>query len=119
MTWLKHMEEQCGRLLRGGIDFRGFCWYPSIDCTDWSAACTKLTGVVDPQGIWSLDASRWQRSTTELSRYYAGLAAGAITWRELPAYAFSPQLSEGLRGYMKLMRHWPEWIELESEPLAA
>ena len=50
LTWLKFMEEECERLAAIYTDFRGFCWYPSIDSTDWSNFCRKASGVVDPQG---------------------------------------------------------------------
>jgi hypothetical protein len=33
LTWLKFMEEQCEQVA-ADTDFRGFCWYPSIDSTD-------------------------------------------------------------------------------------
>ena len=66
LTWLKFMEEQCETLARE-LDFRGFCWYPSIDSTDWCHLCTKATGTVDPQGIWRLDRNRWKRHASEVA----------------------------------------------------
>ena len=78
ITWLKFMEEQCEELVAEGTDFRGFCWYPSIDSTDWSNCCTRYTCEVDPQGIWWLDPARVIRHESELSRVYAGLAQGQL-----------------------------------------
>jgi len=109
LTWLKFMEEQCEELVENGADFRGFCWYPSIDSTDWCNCCTKVCKAVDPQGIWYLDDSRWERHGSELSHYYSQLAKGHVTSKDLPAYWFSPPLDEQLRGYTRLMRHWEEW----------
>jgi beta-glucosidase len=103
LTWLKFMERECEELVRRGIDFRGFCWYPAIDSTDWSNCCTKCTRIVDPQGIWGLDQNRWQRHTSELSYFYAQLAQHRITSLELPSYSLSPPLQTVLRGYSKLI----------------
>jgi beta-glucosidase/6-phospho-beta-glucosidase/beta-galactosidase len=76
IAWLKMMEAECEELAVRGRDFRGFCWYPSIDTTDWWNACTQATGVTDPQGIWSLDPKTMQRVDTELSEFYTSLAKG-------------------------------------------
>jgi beta-glucosidase/6-phospho-beta-glucosidase/beta-galactosidase len=106
LTWLKFMEEQC-EALASQVDFRGFCWYPSIDSTDWCHLCTKATGTVDPQGIWGLDEDRWNRHASELSEYYIRLARGLIRSADIPAYGFSPDTAKGLSGFEKLMSHWP------------
>ncbi len=103
ITWLKFMEEQCEELVAQGTDFRGFCWYPSIDSTDWSNCCTKCTCEVDPQGIWWLDAERIRRHESELSCIYARLAQGLITSKNIPAYDFGPDLNRRMRGYKPLM----------------
>lgn len=108
VTWLKFMEEQC-ELVASRIPFEGFCWYPSIDSTDWCNLCTKATGTVDPQGIWGLDAFRWNREESELSEAYASLAQGLIHSRDLPAYRFSPAVAREVHGYGALMSHWPIW----------
>ncbi len=107
LTWLKFMEEQCETLAEG-IDFRGFCWYPSIDSTDWCHLCTKASGIVDPQGIWGLDEQRWHRVPSELSQAYSALARGSKRAADLPAYRFSPNAVYGLGSYEPLMSHWPE-----------
>jgi beta-glucosidase/6-phospho-beta-glucosidase/beta-galactosidase len=109
LTWLKFMDEQCHSLVAGGVDFQGFCWYPSIDSTDWCHCCTKCTFNVDPQGIWGLDAQRWKRHPSELSEWYAKLAQGKAQFRELPAYRFITPLDKQLQGYLRLMKHWPKW----------
>jgi hypothetical protein len=106
LTWLKFMEEQC-ETLAARADFRGFCWYPSIDSTDWCHFCTKATGTVDPQGIWWLDESRWKRHASELSEYYVRLVRGQVTSADLPAYSFTPETASSVSGYEKLMSHWP------------
>jgi beta-glucosidase/6-phospho-beta-glucosidase/beta-galactosidase len=111
LTWLKHMEEQVEALAESGADVRGFCWYPSIDSTDWCHCCTQCTNSVDPQGIWWLDQARWTRHASVLSENYSKLAKGEITSRDLPAYMLSPEVRRDLRGYMKFMNHWTEWIE--------
>jgi hypothetical protein len=117
LTWLKFMEEQCEELATQ-TDFRGFCWYPSIDSTDWCNLCTKSTGTVDPQGIWGLDITRWHRETSELSELYSALALGSIRSLDLPAYRFSSRAVRGLDGYSLLMSHWPEWRD-QAELLTA
>ncbi len=103
ITWLKFMEEQCEKLFLSGRDLRGFCWYPSIDTTDWSNACTKCTEIVDPQGIWTLDSERVIRHESELSRIYGALARREITSKDIPAHAFDPELENRLRSYFPLM----------------
>ena len=103
ITWLKFMEEQCEKLLHAGRDLRGFCWYPSIDTTDWANACTCCTEIVDPQGIWMLDGERVIRHESELSQLYGALARGEITSKDIPAYAFGEELQGRLRRYLPLM----------------
>ncbi|MFL6450178.1 MAG: family 1 glycosylhydrolase [Bryobacteraceae bacterium] len=103
LTWLKFMEEQCEELVRQGIDFREFCWYPSIDSTDWANACTRCTKITDPQGIWWLDSTRVVRHESELSHVYGALARGLITSKDIPAYGFSGDLDRRMRGYKPLM----------------
>ena len=107
LTWLKFMEEQC-ETLASQVEFRGFCWYPSIDSTDWCHLCTRATGIVDPQGIWGLDDQRWRREPSELSTAYSALARGQIRSAEIPAYRFGPIAAGGLTGYEALMAHWTE-----------
>lgn len=110
LTWLKFMEEQC-ETLASRSDFRGFCWYPSIDSTDWCNFCTKATGTVDPQGIWRLDQSRWKRHASELSDYYVRLARGQVRSADLPAYLFTKETARDIGGYTQLMSHWTGWRE--------
>jgi len=103
LSWLKFMEQQCERVALSGHEFRGFCWYPSIDSTDWANACTRCTKIVDPQGIWTLDSSRSTRHGSELSRVYGSLARGEITSRDIPAHEFGSELKRRLRGYLPMM----------------
>jgi hypothetical protein len=110
LTWLKFMEEQCEKLA-SKVDFCGFCWYPSIDSTDWCHFCKKATGTVDPQGIWCLDNNRGKRHASELSDYYVRLARGTVNSADLPAYSFSAETAKELAGYEKLISHWTDWRE--------
>jgi len=103
ITWLKFMEEQCEQLVAQGTDFRGFCWYPTIDSTDWANCCTRCTREVDPQGIWWLDSARVTRHASELSRIYASLAQGQITSKDIPAYELDGELKRRMRGYEPLL----------------
>ncbi len=114
ITWLKFMEEQCEDLVAQGTDFRGFCWYPSIDSTDWSNCCTRHTCEVDPQGIWWLDPARVIRHESELSRVYAGLAQGLITSKDIRPYQFAGDLDRRMQGYKPLMS-WTEGKERRSD----
>ncbi len=110
LSWLKFMESQYEDLVGAGHDVRGFCWYPSIDSTDWANACTRLTGITDPQGIWSLDPSNKMRIETELSEVYGALARGQMDWRDIPAYRFGTELQRRLQGYSRWMQDW-DWME--------
>lgn len=100
--WLKFMESECEKLIADGVDFRGFCWYPSIDSTDWSNLCTAATGVTDPQGIWSLDQESFRRIDTELSLLYSRLAKGEISSNDIPECGFQGELRARLRGYTQI-----------------
>ena len=96
------MQQQAEKLA-AFADFRGFCWFPSIDATDWESLCTRAEKCVSPIGIWSLDETCNVRHSSELSHWYTRLAKGEATAADLPAYPFSPPLDEDLRGYLPLM----------------
>jgi beta-glucosidase/6-phospho-beta-glucosidase/beta-galactosidase len=83
LTWLREMHGQCERLMASGVDFRGFCWYPTIDSTDWSNLVTRSSGDVDPQGIWYLENG--ERRHSVLSHWYGRLARGESRARDIPA----------------------------------
>jgi beta-glucosidase/6-phospho-beta-glucosidase/beta-galactosidase len=100
--WLKFMESECEELALRGHDFRGFCWYPSIDTTDWWNGCTQATGQIDPQGVWSLDPKDLTRVDTELSQTYSALARGEMYALDIPFYGFSPALQSRLQGYQRI-----------------
>ena len=102
LTWLKFMEQQAEKLAAVS-DFRGFCWFPSIDATDWDSLCTVANKHVCPMGIWSLTADGVSRSSSELSEWYARLAQGKASSRDLPAYRLNPPLDRDLLGYRPLM----------------
>jgi hypothetical protein len=108
LTWLRFMEEQAEALARAA-DFRGFCWFPSIDATDWDSLCTQANNCVSPMGIWSLQEDRRGRRCSELSEWYVRLAHGETNSRHLPAYRFTPPLDRDLQGYLRLMGHWNDW----------
>jgi hypothetical protein len=114
LTWLKYMTEQCDELAET-CDFRGFCWYPSIDSTDWCHCCTKCTLSVDPQGIWWLDDRRWERHESELSEIYSDLANHRRPSSELPAYELTWDAERLLRGYARHMDRWPVWKPVADE----
>jgi hypothetical protein len=118
LSWLRFTEEQCALLARN-TPVRGFCWYPSIDSTDWCHVCAKSTLSVDPQGIWYLDNDRRTRHSSELSHWYSRLAKGEASYADLPAHRFQPPLDTQLAGYLKLMSHWDNWIDDESIEEAA
>jgi hypothetical protein len=116
LTWLKFMEAQCEKAA-ASTDFRGFCWYPSIDSTDWCHLCKQATGTIDPQGVWSLGPGRWERIRTELADAYTLLAQGRTRAADLPAWEFSAGVADAVVGYRKLM-DWPVWLPQE-EPVDA
>ncbi len=109
ISWLRFMVEQCEQVVASGRPLEGFCWFPSIDSTDWCHLCTRSTGAVDPQGIWWLEHARWERNASELSEWYGRLARGEATHRDLPAYEFGTPPANTLTGFLPLMRHWDEW----------
>jgi beta-glucosidase/6-phospho-beta-glucosidase/beta-galactosidase len=108
ITWLKFMEEQAEKLATFA-DFRGFCWFPSIDATDWDSLCTEANGCLSPMGIWGLDEDCESRYCSELSDWYVCLAKGKARSCDLPAYQFTPPLDLDLGGYLPLMSHWSDW----------
>jgi beta-glucosidase/6-phospho-beta-glucosidase/beta-galactosidase len=110
LTWLRFMQEQYDTAVAGGVDLRGFCWYPSIDTTDWANCCTHSTSEIDPQGLWILDTNRWERISSELSQCYSALARGKISYRDIPAYGFEEPLDRDLQGYLRLMKHWDDGL---------
>lgn len=113
VSWLKYMVEQCEHLVGDGVDFRGFCWFPFIDSTDWDSLLRQARGHVDPVGIYWLDTERRYRYPSLLSKYFGQLARGEIRAADLPAYRFQPPVDAQLAGFMPQMAHW-EW----RDPLA-
>jgi hypothetical protein len=109
LSWMKHMLEEC-RKLAARTDFRGFCWFPFVDSTDWCSLVCRAEGKVDPVGIYWLDDDRWKRHASELSDCFGRLARGEMTIDELPAYRFQPPWDESLQGFLGFMDHW-DWEE--------
>ncbi len=107
LTWLKFMEQQAEELSRVS-DFRGFCWFPSIDATDWSSLCTEARLELSPMGIWSLEGDNRERHGSLLSEWYVRLAQGRASWKDLPAYEFIAPLDRDLHGYRRLMQAWTQ-----------
>lgn len=104
LTWLKFMEAEAEKLARI-CDFRGFCWFPSMDATDWDSLCTVANRCLSPMGIWSLAEDCQRRHGSELSEWYRRLARGECTSADLPAYPLDRPLDDHLVGYLRLMRH--------------
>jgi beta-glucosidase/6-phospho-beta-glucosidase/beta-galactosidase len=114
ISWLKYMVEQSETLEKclapRGIPFKGFCWYPFIDSTDWCSLVTQANCNIDPQGIFWLDPATKRRNSSELSEIFEALARGQITSKDIPAYRFQGTLKKSLRNFMPMMEHW-NWRE--------
>jgi hypothetical protein len=114
ISWLKYMVEQCeileDWLVPQDIPFKGFCWYPFIDSTDWCSLVTKANCNIDPQGIFWLDCRSKKRNPSELSEIYKALALGQITSKDIPAYLFREPLDKQLVNFLPMMDHW-QWRE--------
>lgn len=110
LSWMRHMLEECGKLVSVGTDFRGFCWFPFVDSTDWCSLVCRAEGMVDPVGIYWLDSGRWERHASELAECFGKLARGAMAVDEIPAYRFQPPWARNLEGFSRFMAHW-RWIE--------
>lgn len=112
LSWLKYMVEQCETLEEilkpRNIEFKGFCWYPLIDSTDWCSLVTKANCNIDPQGIYWLDCKQKKRNPSELSEVYEALSRGEITSKDIPAYRFQGPLDKLLKNFLPQMSHW-EW----------
>jgi beta-glucosidase/6-phospho-beta-glucosidase/beta-galactosidase len=109
LSWLKYMVEQSEQLVAQGVDWRGFCWFPFIDSTDWDSLLRYASNNLDPVGIYWLDEER-NRHASELSEVYAALAKHQITAADIPAYTFMEPVATELTGFMPQMAHW-EWRE--------
>lgn len=110
LSWLKYMVEQCEQLVAEGTDFRGFCWFPFIDSTDWDSLLCEARGNIDPVGIYWLDPTRRTRHPSLLSEYYGRLARDEARVDDLPAFRFQPPVDAQLRGYLPQMAGW-NWQE--------
>ncbi len=114
ISWLKYMVEQSETLEKmlkpRGIPFKGFCWYPFIDSTDWCSLVTQANCNIDPQGIYWLDCVNQRRNASELSEIFEALVRGQITSKDIPAYHFQGTLKKSLRNFMPMMEHW-DWRE--------
>jgi beta-glucosidase/6-phospho-beta-glucosidase/beta-galactosidase len=109
ISWLKYMVEQSEQLVAQGVDWRGFCWFPFIDSTDWDSLLRCACNHLDPVGIYWLDDDR-ARHASELSKVFSALARGKITSQDIPAYRFQEPVRTELQGFMPQMQHW-EWQE--------
>lgn len=102
VVWLKIMEKEAQRLAEQ-TDFQGFCWFPSIDATDWNSLVTVAGFVLSPMGLWGLDQDRQTRHPSELSDAYVRLNSGAATWSDLRTYPLQPPLDRDLHGFLHLL----------------
>lgn len=111
ITWLKYMVLQSEWLAKHPkVDFRGFCYFPVIDSTDWgNGHLKKCTGEIDPVGIYWLDQETMTRHPSELSHYYCQLAKGLIGSKDIRAYRFLPPLDKTMAGYLPQMQF--DWVE--------
>lgn len=116
LSWLRHMAEECGKLAAAGADFRGFCWFPFIDSTDWCSLVCRAERKVDPVGIYWLDEDCRERHESELSDCFGRLARGEMSVEELPAYPFRRPWDKNLMVYRHLMEDW-DWREPERSSL--
>jgi beta-glucosidase/6-phospho-beta-glucosidase/beta-galactosidase len=109
--WLRYMVGQCSSLADElealGLSFRGFCWYPYIDSTDWSSLVREARRDIDPQGIYWLDPS-FGRNASELSEIYAALARGEVRASDIPMRPFSEGALDG-RGVRNFLPQMP-WL---------
>lgn len=110
ISWLKHMLEQVEELIAEGIDIRLFCWFPLIDSVDWDSMLNENAACPDGQGLYELTSDLEGRIRGELAWIYAELAAGRMTSKDIPAYAFDIRVLEFLQSYLKFMKHW-QWEE--------
>lgn len=101
-TWLRLMLEQYETAVAAGVDLRGFCWFPTIDSSDWDSLLARAAGRVDPVGLVSV-ASDGSRNLT-LASAAAQLVAGGATSAQLPAYQFAAPASGLLAGHVRLAR---------------
>lgn len=108
LSWLKYMVEQAELLVSQGIDFRGFCWFPFVDSTDWDTLLRRCVGSLDPVGLVWLDKERRIRNLSELYDWYAALVRGRAKAADLPANRFRSPLDRLLVGCAPQMSHW-QW----------
>ena len=97
-TWLRLMLEQYERAVADGVDLRGFCWFPTVDSSDWDSLLARGAGRVDPVGLVSLaaDGTRVQTVATAAAKR---VAAGA-TSTQLPAYRLQAPAADLLAGHV-------------------
>ncbi len=105
--WLRYMVEECvqlaGDLAARGLSFEGFCWYPYIDSTDWNSLVREARRDIDPQGLYSLDAS-FDRHASDLTAIYSALGRGAIGADDIAVRSFSDDALDG-RGVRNYLPH--------------
>jgi hypothetical protein len=107
ITWLKFMVGQAESLLAQGYDLQMFGWYPLFS-VDWDTLVKDLQGHPDPQGLVDLQSGTMKRVPTELSYWYSLLAQGNVGSADIPAYSFSPEVADAIKGYLPLMKGY-EW----------
>nr|WP_269205017.1 family 1 glycosylhydrolase [Motilibacter aurantiacus] len=104
-SWLRYMLEQYEAAVAEGIPLEGFCWFPTVDSSDWDSLLARAGGRRDPVGVLSLGA-RGERVATSFTAAWAAAAAGTPA-AELPAYRFQEPCSTQLSGLLPQLGHWP------------
>lgn len=75
------MQRECATLTdwlcSQARSFRGFCWYPWVDSTDWDSLVTRADGHIDPQGVITLGADGGRVETAFTDAFYQVSAVNA------------------------------------------
>lgn len=120
-SWLKHTLEQCEIARRDGVPIAGYCWFPFIDSLDWDSLLARCDRHIDPVGVYWLDEQLNRRGSSMSDAFRMGVRGASAA--DLPAYRFSPQVLNGIKGFIPFMRHWdwqpPPADEINEERLHA
>ena len=116
ISWFKYTLGECelleAELARMGLSFKGYCWYPYFDSTDWCSMVCEPNGNIDPQGIYWLSKDTLERNPSEFTDLYARFANGKLRAADIPAYHFGTHVLDlcSVRKFLPLMRGW-DWKE--------
>jgi len=109
-SWLRYMLEQYETAVAGGVDLRGYCWFPYVDSCDWDSLLARPAGRSDPVGVVGLDRAR-----TVFTDVWEAAASGTPV-SELPAYRFQPPCDGQLAGFLPQLAHW-KWQDPPADEL--